>query len=256
MNYYQLRIFSVPSWGGKRFDIEFLAVRVKCDKWDWASGSGAIAVNLGLPVPAHAMQKWIQEDYETSKNLNFVLLNPFEAIWLKNLKKERNKFSTLRTSTFGEIGNPNHNASSGRRWINYPIVMRQAKGWRNVSVLPRAALYAIAFECRALTGAVTTHRESQLLRHLRAQRLPVRLSILLRIPAEFQNRHENGESQSAQQHHEHPADVLHAQSVRFRFFVLLVSAANFWKFVEKRNDYISTIRNMQALPPVFFHHLS
>lgn len=37
-------------------------------------------MNLGLPVSAHAMQKWIQEDYETSKNLNFVLLNPFEAI--------------------------------------------------------------------------------------------------------------------------------------------------------------------------------
>lgn len=27
MNYYQLRIFLAPSWEGKRFDTEFLAVR-------------------------------------------------------------------------------------------------------------------------------------------------------------------------------------------------------------------------------------
>lgn len=73
---------------------------------------------------------------------------------------------------------------------------------------------------------MTPHSKPQLLGHLRAERLPLRLRVLLRVPAELEDGHENCESQAAKQHHKHSTDVLDAQGVRLRFLVLLVAAAD------------------------------
>lgn len=118
------------------------------------------------------------------------------------------------------------------------MMRRQSERRRNVGMCAsRAAFNAITLEGRTLTTSMTLDSKSQLFSHFGAQRLPIVLGIFLRIPAEFQNGDENGKGQAAQQHHKHSADVLHTQSIRLWFFILLVATADFY-MGEKRNNML------------------
>ena len=50
----------------------------------------------------------------------------------------------------------------------------------------------------------------------------VALSVFPRVPAEFEDSDNDGEAEAAEEHHEHAADVLHAQRVRLRVFALVL----------------------------------
>ena len=50
----------------------------------------------------------------------------------------------------------------------------------------------------------------------------VTLGVLPRVPAEFEDGDDDGEAEPAEKHHEHAADVLDAQRVRFRVFALVL----------------------------------
>ena len=50
----------------------------------------------------------------------------------------------------------------------------------------------------------------------------VALSVFPRVPAEFEDGDDDGETEAAQEHHEHAADVLHAQRVRLRVLALVL----------------------------------
>ena len=50
----------------------------------------------------------------------------------------------------------------------------------------------------------------------------VALSVFPRVPAEFEDGDDDGEAESAEQHHEHAANVLHAQRIRLRVLALVL----------------------------------
>lgn len=149
------------------------------------------------------------------------------------------------------------------RNIAYTIMMRRQPEWRrNVSMCAsRAAFNAITLEGRTLTTSMTPDSKSQLFGHLGAQRLPIVLGILLRIPAEFQNGDENGKGQAAQQHHKHSADVLHTQSIRLWFLVLLVATADFYKNnaacceLASPTSHLIRVLTSSVLPPLVVKYL-
>ena len=53
--------------------------------------------------------------------------------------------------------------------------------------------------------------------------LVVALGIFPRVPAELEDCDDDSEAESAEQHHEHAADVLHAQGIRFRVLALVLT---------------------------------
>ena len=73
---------------------------------------------------------------------------------------------------------------------------------------------------------MTPHGEPEFLRHLRAEALSVVHGILATVPAELQDGHHDGEGEAAQQHHEHSADVLHAERVGLRVLALVLQTHN------------------------------
>ena len=52
--------------------------------------------------------------------------------------------------------------------------------------------------------------------------LVVTLCVFPRVPAEFEDGDDDGEAEAAEEHHEHAADVLHAQRVRLRVLALVL----------------------------------
>ena len=50
----------------------------------------------------------------------------------------------------------------------------------------------------------------------------VTLGVFSRVPAEFKDGDNDGETESAEEHHEHAADILHAQRIRFRVLALVL----------------------------------
>lgn len=97
---------------------------------------------------------------------------------------------------------------------------------------------------------MTPNSEPQFLRHLRAQRLPIPTVVrhLFRVPAKLQNRNDNRQRQSAQQHHEHAADILHAQRVRLRLLVLVVAITHIARILPPlvvQNLYHSLLLQLQ-----------
>ena len=105
------------------------------------------------------------------------------------------------------------------------------------------AARAAAAQGGLLSAAVAPHGEPQLLRHFGAQTLsetvnittfcfkspaaprPVVHGILAAVPAELEDGDHDGEGEAAQQHHEHPADVLHTQRVSLRVLALVLNTA-------------------------------
>ena len=105
------------------------------------------------------------------------------------------------------------------------------------------AARAAAAQGGLLSAAVAPHGEPQLLRHFGAQTLsetvnittfcykspaaprPVVHGILAAVPAELEDGDHDGEGEAAQQHHEHPANVLHAQRVSLRVLALVLNTA-------------------------------
>ena len=111
-------------------------------------------------------------------------------------------------------------------------------------IFTRRAARAAAAQGGLLSAAVAPHGEPQLLRHFGAQTLsetenittfcykspaaaarPVVHGILAAVPAELEDGDHDGEGEAAQQHHEHPADVLHAQRVSLRVLALVLNTA-------------------------------
>ena len=81
-------------------------------------------------------------------------------------------------------------------------------------------------QSRFLPAAVAPHGEPQLLRHLGAEALPVVHRVLPTVPAELEDGHHDGEGEAAEQHHEHPANVLHTQRVGLRVLALVLQTEN------------------------------
>ena len=77
-------------------------------------------------------------------------------------------------------------------------------------------------QCWLLPTPVTPHGEPQLLSHLGAEALSVVHSILPTVPTELEYSNHDGESQPAQQDHEHPADVLDAERVGLGVLALVL----------------------------------
>ena len=75
---------------------------------------------------------------------------------------------------------------------------------------------------RLLSAAVTSHGKPELLGHLGAQTLPVIHGVLTTVPAELEDSHHYGQSQSTQQHHEHSANVLNTQRVSLGVLALVL----------------------------------
>ena len=53
--------------------------------------------------------------------------------------------------------------------------------------------------------------------------LVVALGIFARVPTELEDCDDDGEAESAEKYHEHAADVLHAQGIRFRVLALVLT---------------------------------
>merc|ERR1719219_1032331 len=102
---------------------------------------------------------------------------------------------------------------------------REVYGGRHVGSL-RTTPGTAPSQSRLLSAAVAPHSEPQLLRHLGAEALSVVHCILPAVPAELQYGHHDGEGEAAQQHHEHPADVLHAERVGLGVLALVLSCAD------------------------------
>jgi len=102
---------------------------------------------------------------------------------------------------------------------------REVYSGRNIGSLRRTPGTAPS-ERRFLSAAVAPHGEPELLRHLRAEALPVVHGILATVPAELQYGHHDGEGEAAQQHHEHSANVLHTERVGLRVLALVLSCAD------------------------------
>ena len=112
-----------------------------------------------------------------------------------------------------------------------------------VKIFTRRAARAAAAQGGLLSAAVAPHGEPQLLRHFGAQTLsetvnittfcykspaaprPVVHGILAAVPAELEDGDHDGEGEAAQQHHEHPTNVLHAQRVSLRVLALVLNTA-------------------------------
>ena len=77
-------------------------------------------------------------------------------------------------------------------------------------------------QSRLLPAAVAPHGEPQFLRHLGAEALPVVHRILPAVPAELQDGDHDGEGETAEQHDEHSANVLHTERVGLGVLALVL----------------------------------
>ena len=102
---------------------------------------------------------------------------------------------------------------------------REVYGGWNISSL-RGTPGTAPSQSRFLPAAVAPHGEPQLLRHLGAEALPVVHRVLPTVPAELEDGHHDGEGEAAEQHHEHPANVLHTQRVGLRVLALVLQTEN------------------------------
>ena len=102
---------------------------------------------------------------------------------------------------------------------------REVDSSRHVRPLRRTARAAPP-QRGLLSAPVAPHGEPQLLRHLGAETLSVVHRVLPTVPAELEDGHHDGEGEAAEQHHEHPANVLHTQRVGLRVLALVLQTEN------------------------------
>ena len=99
-----------------------------------------------------------------------------------------------RASLFHQIA---ESEPAAPEFTPFPVGPGKVHRGRNVSVFRRTP-GATPAKRRFLPRPVTTHGESQFLRHLRTEALMIRLGVFLGIPAELENGHDDGQGKTAE----------------------------------------------------------